>query len=184
MITKNKHKFPKKIIATSLVVLLIASVLICVYIFKDNLLGWKTSQNLTQGDNTINYGPATQEQQKAGNQTKSGSSDVPPTPTNIPGSDKKNVQITITSASQNGSSLHIGTLIGAIEDTGTCTLTLTSTGQPTIIKTSTTQALASSSTCQGFDIPISDLPIGTWHILIEFSSSTLTGSATIDKVIK
>ena len=134
--------------------------------------------------NGIDYSPATTEQQQSGSQVKSsGSSDTPPAPTTIPGSDKKNVQIIITSANQNGTILQIRSQIGAVEDTGTCTLLLTSTGQTDITKTANAQALANTSTCQGFDVPTSELSNGLWHISISYSSSTLTGTATQDVTI-
>lgn len=182
---KNKHKFPKKIIVICIVAIsLFACAPIYVYNFKGNLFGWKSSQDSIDNSSPIDYNPATEEQKQAGNRAKSGSNDTPLAPTIIPGSNKKGVQVTITAANQNESTLQIRSLIGAVESTGKCTLTLTSTGQSTVIKTSTTQALASTSTCQGFDVPISELSVGAWRILIEFSSDTLTGSVTKDIVIK
>lgn len=162
------------IVGCSVLVLLVAA-FTYVYAFNGNILGWKA----------VNNKPATTEQQQAGSKAKSSSnSDTTPAPTTIPGSDKKNVQLTITSANQNGSDLQIGVLISAVENTGVCTLTLTSAGETTVTKTANTQALASTSTCQGFDVPVSELSAGTWHILIDYSSSTLIGSASQDKVIK
>jgi len=186
----NKKRFPKKFIAISIAVLLLASTpFIYVYAFNGNLFGWNNHQsskpkNSTKGIDTINYSPATKEQQDAGNQTKSGSSDTPSAPTPIPNSTKKNVQLTITAAQQNGSTLQIRVMIGAVEGAGVCTLTLTSVGQSTVTKTTNSQALASTSTCQGFDIPISELPAGTWRAIIEYNSTALTGSATQDIVVK
>jgi len=152
-----------------------------VYVFNGNLFGWKSPTNSPSGNGSVNYGPATSEQQKSGSQIKSGStnsSDTPPAPTPITGSTKKNVQVTVTAANQNGSTLQIRVLISAVENTGTCTLTLTRAGQPTVIKTADTQALASTSTCKGFDVPTSELSTGAWQALITYDSSTLTGSAT------
>ena len=188
MISKNKNIIPKKAIIASvmatLLVLVIGS-LTYVYIFNGNLFGWssgKTTTNTTT--NSVDYSPATTEQQQSGTQVKSsGSSDTPPTPTTIPGSDKKNVQIMITSAHQNGTILQIKSQIGAVEETGICTLLLTSTGQTDITKTANVQALANTSTCQGFDVPTSELSNGLWHISISYSSSTLTGTATQDVTI-
>ena len=189
MIIKNLHKSTttKKVLLISCVILvLIAIPLIYVYAFNGNLFGWKkpTTQDTNQNQNSVNYDPATIEQQKAGTTVKSGSTDSPPEPTPIPGSDKKNVQMTITAANQNGSTLQIRTLIGAVEDTGVCTLTLTSAGKSTVTKTVNSQALASTSTCKGFDIPVSELSAGTWHAFIEYTSTALIGSADQDIVIK
>lgn len=182
----SKKEFPKKIIITvSVVLLIIIIALTYVYAFNGNLFGWKKFQNTVRGNSTVDYGPATTEQKQAGSETKSGSnSDKPPAPTTIPDSTKKNVQVTITAANQNDSILQIRVLISAVEDTGTCTLTLTSTGQTTVTKTSGVQASASTSTCQGFDIPTSELSVGTWHIVAEYNNASLTGTYSMDKVIK
>jgi hypothetical protein len=183
----KKSNRTKKILIIGCIILMLSAIpLIYVYVFNGNLFGWKkpTTVDTNNNQNSINYGPATPEQQKAGTELKSGSTDKPVEPTSIPGSDKKNVQVSITSLNQNESALQIRSLISAVEGTGVCTLTLTSNGKPTVTKTSNSQALASTSTCQGFDIPVSELPAGTWHVVIEYASSTLTGSAIQDIVIK
>jgi hypothetical protein len=182
---KNKKTVKKFVIAIIAFALIIAGVLTYVYVFKGNFFGWKATQDSTKSNNTIDHGPATDEQKEAGNQVKSGSkSDTPPEPTIVPGSDKKSVQMVITAANQNGSTLQIRSLISAVVNTGACTLSLTKAGQPTITKSASTQALSSTSTCQGFDVPTSELSVGTWHILIEYNSDTLIGSATKDIVIE
>lgn len=187
---KRSTNHKKLLIIVCVILLLIAIPLTYVYAFNGNLFGWKkpTIQNTNKVKNSINYGPATSEQQKAGTTIKSGSADTPPKPTPIPGSTQKNVQVIITSANQDksGSPLLVSTQIGAVVDSGTCTLSLTKAGETTVTKTAGVQALASTSTCQGFNVPASasDLSVGTWHILIEYSNSALTGSATKDVVIK
>lgn len=186
----NKRRFPKKaIIAIGSVLLLILIALAYVYAFNGSLFGWKSAQN---SPSTVNYGPATTDQKQNGTTIKSNSasssstsgSDQPAAPTPIPGSTQKSVAVTITSANQNGSTLQIRALIAAVEDSGTCTLTLSQSGQQTVTKTAATQALASSSTCQGFDIPTSDLTTGVWHATITYNSSALTGAATKDITIQ
>lgn len=192
MLSTNKKRIPKKLIITaSAVLLLVAGALTYVYAFNGSLFGWKASQSATSG-NGVNYGPATSEQQKSGSQIKSGSannqpdssksptspSDTPPTPTPIPGSTKKNVQVTITAANQNGSLLQVRAIISNVTNTGTCTLTLSKSGQTTITKTAAIQPLPSSSTCKGFDIATSELTPGTWQLALHFENSTLVGDAS------
>lgn len=180
MIILVKKTFPKKIIVTSgVIVILIAGALTYVYALHGNLFGWQSTKTMpTTVDSQINYGPATPEQQQAGTAAKTGSGDTPATPTSTPGSMLKDVQVTITAANQNSSVLQIRVLIGAVENTGTCTLVLSHSGQSSVTKTAGTQALSSSSTCQGFDVPTSEISAGTWQALITYSSSTLTGSAS------
>ncbi len=187
----EKRKSKKRtvvIIVVAIVLLVTASAFTYVYAMNGKLFGWEAqkAQNKSNNQGTVNNGPATSEQQKAGSAAKSGSKETPPAPAPIPGSNQKSVQVLITSANQNqsGSPLVISSQIGAVVDSGTCTLTLTKAEETNVTKTAGVQALASTSTCQGFDIPASELSVGTWHILLEYSSSTLTGSAAKDVVIK
>lgn len=184
---KHKKRYPKKIVIACIIsVLLVASPFVYVYAFKGNLFGWKiSSTTVTSEPSNINYGPATPDQQSAGSKTKTNStSDTPPEPTIIPDSTKKSVEVSITSHGQNGSTFQIRALISNLDGAGLCTLTLTSPGQTTVTKTANTQSLASTSTCQGFDVPVSELPTGTWHAVINYSSDSLIGSSSIDEVIK
>lgn len=177
----TQKTFRKKtiIIAGSTVAVLVTGVLLYVYAFHGNLFGWTTTPKIAPTTtNQINYEPATPEQQQAGVDAKTGTSDTPAAPATTPGSSLKSVEVTITAANQNGSTLQIRTLIGVVENTGTCTLVLSRSGQTSVTKTAGIQALSSSSTCQGFDVPVSELSAGTWQALITFESSTLTGTAT------
>ena len=199
MITATKKRFPKKlIIASSVVILLVAGALTYVYSLNGSLFGWKVSKNTTSDNNKINYGPATSEQQKSGTQTKSdsvnnnsdpakpttNSSDTPPAPTPVPDSSKKSVLVAITAANQSGANFQIRTQINTVSDTGTCMLTLTKTGQPTVTKTAGVQAYASISTCKGFDVAVSELSLGTWQASISYDSSDLTGHISTSITIK
>ena len=177
---KRSISHKKLLIVSGAILLLIVAAMIYVYAFKGTLFGWKTPQSTqtNNSNNGVDYKPATTEQQQAGTTVKTGSSDTTTTPAPIPNSTKKNVQVSITAANQNGSTLQIRVLIGAVENTGTCTLTLTRAGENSVTKTSNTQALSSTSTCQGFDVSTSELSPGTWQALITYDSSTLTGSTT------
>lgn len=86
----------------------------------------------------------------------------------------------ITSLNQTGNSLVIRTMIHTLEP-GTCTLTLTHTSHAEISETADTQALASVSTCQGFDINRSELPPGEWQLHIEYRNEHT--SSSINQVV-
>lgn len=77
----------------------------------------------------------------------------------------------ITNIEQTDSSLKIGTLIEGVVSSGSCVLTLTKDGK-NVTDTVGVQALASSSTCEGFDIPIVELSPGSWKISIEITVSS------------
>lgn len=177
-ITKNNNHKTRNIIALSTLVVALAMGGFYAYSKYSDV---NTTDQQSGSTNKVNYDKATKEQQDAGSTIKkdsvTGGSDnqVPPT---APGNTKKNIQVTITAANQNGSTLQIRALISAVEDTGTCTLTLTQPGKTAVTKTASTQALASASTCKGFDVPTSELSTGTWQALINYDSPALIGSAT------
>lgn len=58
---------------------------------------------------------------------------------------------------------------------GTCTLTLTSNGR-TVTKTANIAPNPSSSTCEGFSVPVSELGSGSWNIEITITSGDRTGA--------
>ncbi len=184
-----KKRFPKKIIAVVSIVLLVSlASIVFVYGFNGNLFGWQSNKG--SSSSTDDYKPATPEQQKSGVDIKkdsvnnqqdpskpsTGSNDIPSNPQSQ-ASGKSTVALDITSHSQTSSTYQIRTLIGATTNEGTCTLTLTK-NTSNVTKTAPVSALAKTTTCQGFDIPMTELTAGTWQLNIIFSNSTLTGTAT------
>ena len=91
---------------------------------------------------------------------------------------------TINYSSVVDGTLVIRATINQSPSNGSCQLTLTnkSTGR-TIVKSADIVANPSSSTCNGFDIPVSQLSSGSWSITINLtsgdSSGQITGSAEI-----
>jgi uncharacterized protein YpmS len=74
-------------------------------------------------------------------------------------------------------SLLLRTTINQILNSGTCDLTL-SNGQKTVTRSSSIVQNPSSSSCEGFDIPISELGSGTWSIEIKLTGEEKTGILT------
>ena len=140
-----------------------------------------------QSSGAINYDAPTTEQTDAGNKTKENSvntdkpgtsgSDTPPVPTPIDGSSKSTVEVSMTASNQNGSAYQMRYLISALADSGTCTLTLTRNGQ-TVTKTAGVQPQSSTSTCRGFDVPVSELAPGQWQAVMTFDNDSLHGTTT------
>lgn len=127
---------------------------------------------------------ATDEQIDLGSQIKKNSIDAMEAD-NIPNGDgraqagsggKKAVEVTITasSLSSNSSVYQIRSIIGLVTASGTCSLTLTN-GEKTITKAAAIQALSSDSTCQGFDIPLSELSSGSWSATLRFENEKYMG---------
>lgn len=181
---KHKRTFKKPLLITVAIIILIGiTFCLYVYVFKGPIPDWKKSP-VTQV-NTVNYDKPSKEQSEAGdnieNDNKSNNpsqvgSDRAPQPSGT-SQDKGKTPVTITSSGQNGNTAQIRSLISAVVNTGTCTLTMTKQAQ-TVIKTSPIQSLPSSTTCQGFDIPISELSPGTWKVELVFENDTLKGVAS------
>lgn len=71
--------------------------------------------------------------------------------------------------------LIIRTTIDQTLGSGSCALTLTN-GQKTVTRNSGIIQNPSSSTCEGFNIPVSELGSGNWNIEITVTSSDRTGT--------
>lgn len=180
MKTTNKKRLSKKIIIIcGIISLILASILI--YIFNVDPFNWKTPQNTVQ-NNSINYNPATAEQKKAGNKTKSGSNDTPPAPTPIPGSNKNNVQVTITDASQYINVVEIRAYVNEVNSTGHCNIQLQKDGS-VVTRNVDTLTNASTTSCKTVDIPVSEFySDGSWAVTVTYSSDTATGESTTTNV--
>ena len=141
----------------------------------------QTTTTTPTSQSKIDYNPPTQEQINSVNTKGSGtSSDNTSKQNNQDQTNTDNTNLTITSAIQNGSILHITTLIQSVSSTGTCTMTMSQSGSSDITQTVDTQALASSSTCKGFNVTTSGMS-GQWTLNIVYKDGTTTAKA--NKVI-
>lgn len=92
-------------------------------------------------------------------------------------------QISITAAAQNGSLVQIRSIIPKVTTNGLCELTINN-GQNTITKTTGVQALADSSTCQGFDVSTSEFASGgTWTATLIYKDTSGKTEASEDVVV-
>ncbi|MGY4893764.1 MAG: hypothetical protein ACO1N2_03685 [Candidatus Saccharimonadota bacterium] len=96
-------------------------------------------------------------------------------------SSKQVVGVSITSKYQSSTTLQIRTIIDSLTTEGTCSLKLTK-GSDQVTKSSGVQAGPSSSTCAGFDIPLSELSRGNWDIEIKFENSKSVGTLSSERV--
>lgn len=183
VLQKNKsHK--KTIFITSAIVLLLLVLAWYLFIYRGSVFGWSVFPTATTNNDATSSQATTEAQQQNGQTIKSNSiqsgtsgSDQPTAPTTIPNSSKKGIVVSITHANQSepGADLNVGVLIGTQVSSGTCTLTLTRSGQTTVTHTSDAQASSSTSYC---DFDVSGLVAGTWQLTVTFDNSDLTGSAT------
>lgn len=180
-IQENKHRRRLAIIILAIILAIAAAASVYVYAFNGNLLGWTNGQssetNFAQDAPVAQSNPKTDDQ-SANIQDPEAQSNAQNTNKPAPREQPKVIQVTITSANQTSNSLQVRSLIDSMESQGVCTLTVERTGRQPVIQTSNVQVLHSSSTCQGFDVPLYQLTSGTWSITLDFKSTTTSGRAT------
>lgn len=178
-IKNQKKSKSKKIFLTLLIVIaVLCAGVAATYYATGSLFGWTPSKK-SSDTNTVSKDSTVDDEKRAGDMIKSESiakeeASVEPAASN---GAQSNVDLTITAANQNGSLLQIRTLIDSVTASGTCTLKITK-GSAVVTKTAAVQALASGSTCMGFDVPLSELSAGSWNINVLFDSTNAKGSAT------
>ena len=89
----------------------------------------------------------------------------------------ENITGAITTSRVSGEKFILRLSIDQFLTTGTCSLKMTS-GDLVYSTSAPIIADASTSTCEGFDIPISALSSGRWVYVVDFTSETKTGSIT------
>ena len=137
--------------------------------------------------NTVNHTESSDSQTEVGNnikeqiaeRAKNESSMNPSSST----STATSVTMDITATNKTTSTLMIRTLIQKVTSTGTCSLSMASSNGATYSATAGVQAMASASTCQGFNVPIGSLSPGSWTITINFKDSSDTATASKEVTI-
>lgn len=116
--------------------------------------------------------------------TSNGSDPLPsPTPPSTPGG-KSTVGMDISAANQDSGVLYVRSLIQVITSSGSCQLKMSGPGGKTYSASSAVQAVSSSSTCEGFNVPVSSLSPGNWAIDLSFSDGSYTASTSKEVLIK
>lgn len=134
-----------------------------------------SSQNIsatnlaTPTPDQVSSGTSAKEQ--AANAAQSSSSATQPATTPI--------SVTFSSV-QPGSTVYIRTLIGRVTTTATCTLQMSGPGGKTYTASAGTQALSTSSTCAGFNVPMTSLAPGAWKITVTVNDGSASGNASTE----
>lgn len=178
-----KQHLKAKIILTfcGIVVILVSSWFIFAY--HHELWPFQPQSDSVNPSNTVNYDQPTTEQTEAGKSIKEQVADQAKDDDGSTAPTTSTVTLDITAANKTSDMLLVRTLIQTISSSGTCSLTMTGPGKMTYTATSAIQPNASSSTCQGFNIPLSNLGQGTWSITINFQGDGISGSATKEVTI-
>lgn len=164
---KQKSKKKRILIILSIVVLVIAAGGITYAIL---------STRMASDENTVDYNPPTEEQRKAGEEIKQESIKSEEEAEQNDEADVGEVVVDITSVNQNNGQLQLRTLVHTL-DNGECTLTLSGPNNQSKQYSASTQSFASNSSCQGFDVPVSELSSGEWRAEIIFTSDQSRGVA-------
>lgn len=166
--TARSNKKPLVIVAIIILALAIVGV---VYYFGFTDSGVSTGNTVPRNPTTVAPSKGGQQTSEPGTPTDDNVSEPadgkPPTEGtgNEPEGDAPSgTTLTITAANQNGNRLQVRTLISAVWE-GTCDLNMTKDGI-TVTRSAPIQGLPNSATCQGFDVPVSELSPGEWNIEI------------------
>jgi hypothetical protein len=185
-------KLTQKRSKKTLIIVLVAAIVVCsglaYYVFAMNggLFGWKFRQDVTS-DN-INLNPPTKEQSDTGktikenatNQNEDKPGTTPDTPETPP---EGQLAVSFTSVAQVDGVLRIRSQISPLISSGDCTLSLTK-DSTTVTKSAGVYASASVSTCQGFDVPTSELSAGMWSVTLNVKSGDRSGQSATSTEIK
>lgn len=174
--TKKNNRLLLVIVLAIILVIGAATAIAFAFVHKSeqNPTAEPESNNL----NNVDYSPPTNEQKEAARDTNSKTDDptTPPQGAQLP--------VTFTALNQYDSQLQARVLIGEVIGSGACTLTMEKDGETTIRNTADLQALPSSSTCKGFNVPTSNIAKGTWKVRVTVESNGRTGSVEKEVDIK
>lgn len=173
----TKKRNTKIVIVLAIIFVFAASASYYVLALNGAIFGWQ----LRKDSSSVDLQPPTEEEKEAGRQVKEDvveKAEGKPTNSDIPSSGSSSTIVAGFSAiNQNDDALQIRTIIQEVLSSGSCIITLKKDNQ-TVTKTTSVYPNASISTCQGFDIPTSELSPGTWDITIKVTSDNRDGSAT------
>jgi hypothetical protein len=161
-----KHKSRRIIILT----LVVIALLVAAGIF------WKVHNNqsvhpaVITPASGINYSPSKPSDNTANNDRK-GSSSASKTLDNGASSTSVPFSVTVTRAGVFESYLQVGTLVNGATS-GTCTLTVAQTGEPSVTHTEAMQAQNNSYACPVFQVPLSEFPNrSSWDVSVTVTSN-------------
>lgn len=109
--------------------------------------------------------------------TTQGSDPSPkPTPSSNGGKPTVSVSITATTIDKTANVLYIRSLIQTVSSSGKCTLSMNNDSGSVYSSSAESQPGPSTSSCKGFNIPLSKLSPGKWKIAIHYEDDSVTGN--------
>jgi len=176
----------KSLIIGAAILLVVSAASLSYYIFSMNgsIFGWQLNQadpvadSVISPTNTVNLEPATNSQKQSGSDAKTATVEKDKAEKTA----TTDLTVGFTTIDQTKDTLRVRISIQELISNGTCKLTLRKSTD-TVTKTAATYATASISTCQGFDIPTSELSKGEWTVDVTVTTASTSGKAsTLTKV--
>lgn len=177
-IAKTKHTTNNKkiivIIIAAVVILGIGGTVSAYYLLSQDQKTESTEAPAIEeyNRNDVDLNESSNEQQQAGEDIKKDSVDKDESQQN------GSLSVSFTAVNQSDNSLQVRANISSLTSNGTCELSLTGPNGTVVTKSSGVQALASNSTCQGFDIPLSELSKGSWTVKLKVTTNNVTGEVS------
>lgn len=152
--------------------------------FTKNQFNAATEEQKTAGQDIKKrslYTPdkSNKEENQSSSETKTpqGSDPSPkPTPSSNGGKPTVSVSITATTIDKTANVLYIRSLIQTVSSSGKCTLSMNNDSGSVYSSSAESQPGPSTSSCKGFNIPLSKLSPGKWKIAIHYEDDSVTGN--------
>lgn len=157
---------------------LLLVLLLSIYVFFANERGiWPFSKKDTPTSisNLIDYTKPSSEQAEAGAAVKE---NIANEQTNQKSTSDTSVPVEITSVNTSGSTLLVRAIVHTVSDSGSCKLSIQQNGVVIYSDEANLQALAGSSSCKGFNVPLSSLKSGKHMVTVKYSNGASTGEAS------
>ena len=176
---KRRHRSKKWISRVILVLLLIAAIVVCYFVWDAYFRDKKTDEPApAQPSQVVTPDNPDQPEKKEESQTDSEVEKEKEKSTQYEGENPNKasgVTGVITYAGVSGSNLMIRVNIDQYLNGGNCSLTLTKDGNSVYTASASIIDSASTSTCEGFNVPVSGLSSGKYNIVININSGEKTG---------
>lgn len=173
-IKKQQHT-KKKVIIIICTVVAISAIAVAYFAYRSPSAKPTTSPATQK---PINYTAPTNDEKTAGDQIKKQALDSQKQASDSTSNTSSTVPLVITSTNQSSGMVYIRVIIQEVTSAGNCTLSMSNGTGGVYTATSQVQSMASSSTCEGFNVPISKLSPGSWDINIKYTNGTSSGTAT------
>lgn len=166
-IHQNKKRYLTLTVSVALIILFtIAAFLLANH--NDTEPVRKKESTTEMDSQKTDYSPPSQQEIDAGKEQKNATVEG--------GNNSSTLAANFSALNKTSSSIQVRILIEGVT-TGTCTLIM-QRNDTKVERVASIQPLASSSTCQGFDIPLTDLAPGSWNLTVTIKADTKSKTLT------